>query len=104
LLVDMVRLNESEVGGLVEGRGGRMLRGVYDMCKGRRCPEAPVFVGFWSGRHVDAGRRLYFLPLEVSLCLCGSIASDRWIGGNNTHDVIRRRVFGNMICKVWKRC
>jgi hypothetical protein len=57
----------------------------------------------WFGRHVDAGRRLYFLPLAIALCLCGSIASDRWVGGSNMHDMIRRKVFGNMTYKVWKR-
>jgi hypothetical protein len=71
---------------------GRLLRvgWIYvSTCRGRQCSEALVFVGFWFGKHVDAGqRRLYFLPLGVSWCLCGSIPSDRWVGGSNMRNTI----------------
>jgi hypothetical protein len=75
------------------------------MCSVDAARRRPSLSAFGVGRHVDAGRRrLYSFPFEVSLGLCGSIASDGRAGGSNMHDVIRLKVFGKMICKVWERC
>jgi hypothetical protein len=81
MLARMVSFQGKEVGELLESRGGRMLRVGCVICV--ECSEAPVFVGFWFGRHVDAGRRrLYSLPcVSISVCLYSCIASDGRVDG-----------------------